>query len=142
MTQSKKQLTAEEIIRAKEKNQKKKDKRKEAVLQTQEEPWAKSKITSTGDRTRGVMTLEENTRGSWVRTVPDEILNCCGPNGEWVTIEEPPHWNKEELNVGWPWERVPPQLLTQAPYAVNEHNFDAGFFQLPQEVQVSNFNSL
>ena len=87
------------------------------------------------------MSLEGITKESWVRTVPDETLNCIGPNGEWVTIEDLPHWNEKELNANWPWERVPSQLLTQAPYAVNEHNFETGFFQLPQEVQVRNLNN-
>lgn len=140
MTQPKRWLTAEEISRAKEKSQKKKDKKKEAAIQAkEEEALAKLRIASAGDKNKeDVMPVDEATRGGWVRAIPAETLNCIGPNGEWVTIESPPEWNKEELNVDWPWERVPSKLLTQAPYAVNEHNFEAGFFTLPQEVQVSN----
>jgi hypothetical protein len=142
MTQSKKQLTAEEIFCAREKSQKKKDKKKEAGLQAKEGATsAQLTNTSTSDKQdEDVMPIDEATRGGWVRTVPAETLNCISPNGEWVMTDSPTHWNKEELNVDWPWEGVPSKLLTQAPYAVNEHNFDAGFFALPQEVQVSNFN--
>lgn len=143
MIQPKKRLTGEEISRAREKNQKKRDKKRDAGFITKEgASSAQLRITTEGNKQMGdVVVMDESPKGGWVRAMPDETLNCIGPNGEWITVEDPPHWNKEELNVDWPWERVPSKLLTQAPFAVNEHNFDAGFFKLPQEVQVCNLGN-
>ncbi len=138
MNQPLKQLTAEEICRRRERTQKKKDKKKQADVQAKEEAVsAQLGITSRSDKKKDLMLMDKAARGGWVPTIPPETLNCIGPNGEWLVIESPSHWNVRELNVGWPWIGAPSQLLTQAPYAVNEHNFEEGFFKLPQEVQAS-----
>lgn len=55
-------------------------------------------------------------------------------NRNWETVEV--EKQVKEANAGWPWARVPEKLLTQAPYALNEHNAETGFFRLPQEIQV------
>jgi hypothetical protein len=139
MNQSKKRLTAEEIARAKEKAQKRRDKKKQAGVRAKEESISTSlgttskngpKIAPTYDTKREDLILNDKTGGE---SGSNEWTEYLATHGKWLTSS----CDVKELNVGWPWVGAPPELLTQAPYAVNEYNFDAGFFTIPQEVQVS-----
>jgi hypothetical protein len=135
MNQSKKQLTAEEISRAREKTQKKRDRKKQAGVRAKDEAIsARLGIASTHDTKKEDFKPKDKADGE---RAPTESLSYVGPDGEWLSTESPPCLNVEDLNIGWPWLGAPSVLLTQAPYAVNEYNFDAGFFALPQEVQVT-----
>ena len=132
MYQSKKQLTAEEVYRAKEKNQKRRDKKKQAGVRAKEEailPCLEN--TTKKDKKKEHSMPEDKPDGE---LVSNEWAKYLATDGKWLTTS---YCEVKELNAGWPWVGAPPELLTQAPYAVNEHNFDAGFFTLPQEVQVS-----
>lgn len=42
----------------------------------------------------------------------------------------------EIANEGWPWVGAPAKLLTQAPFALNQYNYEVGFFKLPEAKQV------
>lgn len=135
MNQFKKQLTAEEIARAREKAQKRHNRKKEAGIRAKEEAISACLgIASTNDAKKEDFMSKDKTDGE---LVSNEWTNYMATDGKWLTTELSSCWEVKELNIGWPWIGVPSELLTQAPYAVNEHNFDAGFFRLPQEVQVS-----
>lgn len=135
MDQSRKKLTAEEITRAREKAQKRREKRKEAGVRAKEEAISACMgIASTKDTKKKDFMPKDKTDGE---LVSNEWSNYLATDGKWLTTESFSCRDVKELNVGWPWVGAPSGLLTQAPYAVNEHNFDAGFFALPQEVQVS-----
>ena len=135
MNESKRQLTAEEIARAREKAQKRRDKMKQAGVRAKEEAISTCLgIASTTDTKKEHFMPKDKIDGGMA---PNEWNDYLSTDGKWLTTEALSHWNVKELNIGWPWVGAPSELLTQAPYALNEHNFDAGFFTLPQEVQVS-----
>jgi hypothetical protein len=122
MYQPKKQLTAEEISRAKDRAQAKRDRKKQVAARLKEERISADFGINSADAT-----------SKWDEKTPDQ---------EWIIQEDPGRTSIEvargasEANTGWPWVGVPEKLLTQAPYALNEHNDEVGFFSLPQEVQV------
>jgi len=135
MYQSKKQLTAEEVYRTKEKNQKRRDKKKQAGVRAKEEAISTSfGIASTNDTKKEDFMPKDKPDGE---LESNEWAKYMATDGKWLTTELSSYLDVKELNIGWPWVGTPSKLLTQAPYAVNEHNFDAGFFRSPQEAQVS-----
>jgi hypothetical protein len=135
MYQSKKQITAEKVYRAKEKNQKSRGKKKQEGVRADEEATSTCLgIAPTNDTKKEDLVPKDKIDGE---LESNEWANYMATDGKWLTTELSSYLDVEELNTGWPWIGAPPELLTQAPYAVNEHNFDAGFFTLPQEVQAS-----
>lgn len=115
MYRQKKQLTAEEAPRVGSKIQKKNEKNKQAVTQTKVERMATRLRFNSTESTPNQTSTNKNNAGQ----TPKQV-----------------EWEVEDALAGWPWVGVPAKLLTQAPYALNEHNVETGFFKLPQEVQV------
>jgi hypothetical protein len=126
MDQLKKQLTAEDISCARDKTQKKRDRKKQAAVRVKQE-------TASAD-----LEIKSNDGApDWELAINNKV-----PSQRWDSQKVPGKtaseiaWQVSEANAGWPWVWVPNQLLTQAPYALNEHNADTNFFHRPQEVQV------
>ena len=126
MYQPEKRLTAEEISRARDKAQKKREKKKQIVARAKEE---------TRSAHLGIHSTDEAP--NWELTINEKPANqeWKAEDGHVQTFNDA-DWQVREANADWPWVGVPAQLLTQAPYALNEHNAETSFFRLPQEVQV------
>lgn len=126
------QLTAEEISRAREKNQKKRERKKQGALV--KKLAIHSAASATQESFKAMPAAAEpavrGTELSW------ENENCA----EKELLEKISRETNEKAalaNTGWPWTQAPAKLLTQAPFALNQYNDEQGFFTLPRVAQVT-----
>jgi hypothetical protein len=129
MNPIRKQLTAEEVSRAKDKSQKKRDKKMRARAAREYE----EQLT--------VSTIIEPLQKIGISCSPEVSPTLCVTDSLWAT--NPPdllaqihrYQEVEENNAGWPWVGAPSKMVLQAPFAVSEYN--AGYFRSPQAIQVT-----